>query len=189
MKKFRKTIKTIRDLITILGIPAIGILGWKMHQEQMNLKDYTIASKQAEIEFLERTRSSTILDAYEKEKSFFEQRHKKMTDSIKSFESIIDSLEKRYNVRFSDEVSFGWEGHPDSIRKFFEVGGRLRDEYAKSSQSDFKPLSSLEIYVLSLKNLNRQFSKSNEAIEVKWMDNNSPNTETGDDSKIKDRRN
>ncbi len=136
MKNLRKSLKAIRDFITILGIPAIGVLGWNMHSEQiklkdeqLRLKDYIVATKQAEIEFLQKTRSNVILDVYEREKVFFENHFKILSDSIKDFESTIDSLERRFGIKKGDVTYLGYQGEADSIKSFYYEAGKIIKGY------------------------------------------------------------
>lgn len=89
MKKIKNTVTLIRDVITILGIPAIGVLGWNMHQEQLKMKDFTIDTMQAQIDFLEKQQNPTLIDNLEITNRYFTKEHKKLKDSILNLRNII----------------------------------------------------------------------------------------------------
>ena len=173
-KKFRKTIKLIRDIITILGIPAIGVLGWKMHNEQLNLKneqinlkDYVIAAKEAEIRLLEMTQSTSILETYEKEKEFFEERHKFMSDSLRNSNELIDSLIKTNGVSV---LGFLKEGlSPEEIKSFYSAKEKLA---AAKLFYHADSLAPVDAYVAKIKYLNFVYSGENDRSR---NDRNEPN--------------
>ncbi len=124
MKRFRKILRAIRDIIAILGIPAIGALGWDMHQEQMNLKKEQIKLKEeqlnvknAQIEAMKLFQSDIILEKYNLEQEFFEGYISELRDSIsaqnrdslfyngKMTQALNDSVAGHENKRLVDFVS------------------------------------------------------------------------------------
>ena len=93
-KTFTETIKTIKSVLIIFGLPTILYYAYQIHLEQLKAKDLQIEILKARVESLQDGQVNVIWDKYKSLKEFSEAEMEDLNNKLNKTTTLNDSLKK-----------------------------------------------------------------------------------------------
>lgn len=93
MKKIKNTVSLIRDIIMILGLPAVLMYAYTIHQEQIKTKDASIEFLKVQLDFAKELQIDRAVTRLNSQQIFYETELSEHESSIKKITLTRDSLE------------------------------------------------------------------------------------------------